>query len=299
MRTATARLPFGSADCTQAALREQDGQNGAPQGLNGLEIDAASGATSLVAYKEDCGTDPRTCPRQHTVDFWCQDDGRHHLFRIVCKTWACPYCGPIKRAELAARIKAAKPNRFVTLTAAPNQDETPRKVFDRTRRQISELAKVYRREGREFEFCRVLETHQSGYPHYHLIVRSPWLDQRELSYRWCCLTESYIVDVRKLSNDNKGVNYVMKYLGKQESTAFTQRRVSYTRNFFPKRPPDPPSIYNPIDIVRHSGSLEDVVYWEYRSCDWEHVNKWHWIARPKQWQSQQNSNTPTDSSAPF
>ena len=298
MLSEPARLPFGIAKGTPDAIREQDGHTEASQSLNDLDAAAADAVTSLVAYKESCGTKARNCPRESTLSFWSLDDGLFHLIRVVCKTWACPYCGPIKRASLAVRVKLAKPNRFVTLTAAPDQTETPREVFDRTRRQISELAKVYRREGKEFEFLRVLEVHQSGFPHYHLIVRSPWLDQKELSHRWCSLTQSYIVDVRKLSNDDKGVNYVMKYLGKQESNAFTNRRVSWTRNFFVKEPPEPKSDRQIAEVERWSGSLEDVTHWEVPDSTWERVNHWHWIKRNKAWQSQQKTpDQPANSTA--
>jgi len=123
--------------------------------------------------------------------------------------------------------------------------------------------------------------HQSGYPHYHLIVRSAWLDQKILSYRWASLTDSYIVDVRKLSNNDKGINYVMKYLGKQEANAFTNRRISYTRNFFVPEPPTPPSTRQIAEVERWSGSLEDVTHWEFPTASWEKINRWHWIRKAK------------------
>jgi len=270
MQPATARSLFGSADGTPSAAERQ-----------AVTVSPGPAATSLVAYKEDCGSNLPTCPRQTSVTFTDGDDGTLHIVRIVCKTWPCPYCGPIKRANLAAKVRLAKPNRFVTLTAQPGLSETPRNVFDRTRRQISELAKLYRREGKEFEYIRVLEQHENGYPHYHLIVRSPWLDQKELSHRWCQFTQSYIVDVRKLSNNDKGINYVMKYLGKQTTNSFTDRRVSFTRNFFAPTPPEPKSERCVVNAQRWAGSLEDVTYWEFPGCSWEKINQWHWTARAK------------------
>ena len=279
MLSDTARSLFGGPDGTPSGRQTQEG-SGSPIAAESVGQPACgSAATSLVEYIEDCGRNAVTCPRQSTVSYWNLDDGLFHLVRIICKTWACPYCGPIKRATLAARIKTAKPNRFVTLTAEANQDRTPREVFDQTRRQISELAKTYRREGKEFEYIRVLETHESGYPHYHLIVRSPWLDQKELSHRWCQFTQSYVVDVRKLSNDKKGVNYVMKYLGKQASTQFTTRRVSFTQNFFAKEEKTPKPKQQIAEVERWNGSLEDVTHWEFPTACWEKINRWHWIRR--------------------
>lgn len=239
----------------------------------------ADSFTSLDEHIEDCGNHEITCPSQSCVGFWDQNDGLFHLYRTVCKRWTCPYCGRVKRAKLQADIQAARPNRFLTLTTANHADATPRQIFDWTRRQVSELGKAIRREGSSFEYLRCLEATKTGYPHYHLLVRSGWLDQHELSAKWCRLTRAFIVDIRALSKDEKAARYVMKYLTKQGTVPFTTRRLSWTRNFFHKTEQRQATTHSPIEVERHSGTLEHVVYWHYAGACWERVNRWHWIRK--------------------
>jgi hypothetical protein len=277
MSPESARPLCGPWDGTPSAGREQ-GQAHLEQETPTEATDSPpDAATRLVAYKADCGTAEITCPRQSTVSFVDQATGLSHLVRIVCKSWSCAYCGIVKRAQLAADVKIAAPNRFVTLTTTGHDVRTPRETFDATRRQISELAKLYRREGRSFEYLRVIETHESGYPHFHLLVRSPWLDKQELSHRWCHFTQAFIVDIRKVSNDDRGIQYVMKYLGKQNSVPFTKRRLSWTRNFFPKKPPDPESPYIAEDVQRWSGTMDQIENNQFSDYEWTKPNRWHWI----------------------
>lgn len=268
MQPDPARSLFGSADGTPSAGEEQERSNSA--------LDCLS---SLDEYIEDCGTSEITCPRQHTTSFWDVNSETFHICRTTCGTWCCPYCGPVKRAKLAADVKAARPNRFITLTTSGHSDQSPRDVFDATRRQLSELAKRLRKEHGTFEYLRALEQTKTGFPHYHLLVRSPYLDQHELSRHWCALTTAFIVDVRKLSPDEKAVRYVMKYLGKQAAVPFTTRRLSWTKDFFPRRPPRPKSEICAVDVQRWNGSLEDVTHWEFPNRSWERLNQWHWINR--------------------
>lgn len=261
-------LPFG---CEDDSPRSSGGQADPEAPLDCL--------SSLDTELEDCGKSKIACPRQSTLGFWNTEDGLYHLIRVCCKTWSCPYCGRIKRAQLESDIASARPNRFLTLTTCGASNETPRQIFDWTRRQISELAKEYRRCDIEFEYLRALEATKLGFPHYHLLVRSPYLDQKELSHRWCHLTRAYIVDIRALTKDERAAKYVMKYLTKAGTVPFTNRRLSWTRKFFPKQPEHegPPCV--PVDIERWQQPMESVVWWEFPGCAWEKLNRWHWIRK--------------------
>ena len=76
------------------------------------------------------------------------------------------------------------------------------------------------------------ELHKSGYPHYHLLVRSSFIPQKELSGKWAELTGSPIVDVRKILDNFSSFRYLVKYLTKLHKIEWTDRHVSYSRNFF-------------------------------------------------------------------
>ena len=280
MQPETARSLFGYADGKPSACPEQERATNEQDALTRVGDASADCSSSLDEYIEDCGTEKTLCPSQHTVTFHDVNTGLFHLFRVACKRWTCDYCGSCKRAKLQAEIKAARPNRFLTLTTCGGANETPRQIFDWTRRQLSELTKQYRREGRPIEYLRVLEATKLGFPHYHLLVRSEYLEQKELSHRWAHLTRAFIVDIRSLTRDENAARYVMKYLTKQGSVPFTNRRLSWTRNFFPKTPPKPKSELCPIGVQRHKMTLEQLEYYEFPNATFEKVNKWHWIQRP-------------------
>lgn len=246
-----------------------------------LTDEELSALTSLDEQIDDCGKPKKNCPSEGCLIFDDCNGGFRHLFRTTCGRWTCPYCGQVKRAKLQERIQSARPNRFVTLTTCGHETETPRQIFDWTRRQISELAKFYRRTNREFEYLRALEQTKSGYPHYHLLVRSPWLEQVELSRSWCNFTRAYIVDVRSLTKDEKAARYVMKYLSKQHSLSFTQRRLSWTRNFFPPEPKPQKSSYCPINVQRFASSIANYFQWECNAARWEKINDWHYTSKER------------------
>lgn len=95
---------------------------------------------------------------------------------------------------------------------------------------------MIRREYGEFEYLRVLELTKKGWPHFHFVARSGYIPQPWLSDRWDTLTGAPIVDVRKIEKTREAYWYVMKYLGKQHYCTFTERRVTMSKGFAPKRP---------------------------------------------------------------
>jgi len=78
----------------------------------------------------------------------------------------------------------------------------------------------------------VTEVTRAGFPHYHLLVRSAFIPQQQIKAWWNELTGATIVDVRKVSNDFKCYQYLVKYLTKLHRIEWTERHVSYSRNFF-------------------------------------------------------------------
>lgn len=171
-------------------------------------------ATTLVAYS-----------RVLKADVICQ---------IKCKRWGCSHCGPRRITSLALRCKQAKPNRLLTLTVDTKLYLSQREAYDSTRRKVTELASRIRRRFKEFEYIRILEVTKKGWPHYHLLVRSPYIPHSYLRDTWAELTGATIVDVRQMKKDNNVYFYVLKYLSKQKVIPWTNRRVSWSRHFFPK-----------------------------------------------------------------
>jgi hypothetical protein len=79
----------------------------------------------------------------------------------------------------------------------------------------------------------VTELHKSGYPHYHMLVRSGFLPHVVVKNEWNRLTENSIVDLRQVDGTFKSYTYLTKYLSKMHRLEWTDRHVSYSRKFFP------------------------------------------------------------------
>ena len=200
-----------------------------------------------------------------------------HFWQTTCNRWTCIYCGPWKTWTLCKRIEAAKPNRFITLTTARPEGQTPRDVWNVARRKVPEVARWIRDKTGECEYCRVLEEHKSGYPHFHLLVRSGYVKQEELSRYWCSLTEAFIVDIRKVNTDDNVAGYVAKYLTKKMDVGFTDRRVTNSKRFFEPKPAKQDSDRIMGEMERHKGSMESVWAWCYPNVQIEEVGPSHWI----------------------
>lgn len=175
----------------------------------------------------------KCCPVARTVEGWSTTLDAWVIIANECKRWSCPICGRHKVTRYATMVASAQPNKFITLTCNPAMHENPRAAYDATRRKIPQLTTRLRRRYEEFEFFRVLEVTKKGWPHYHLITRSPYIPQAELSDLWKELTGAPIVDVRKMDRSTNAYWYVVKYLGKQAYIPWTDRRATWTRNFFP------------------------------------------------------------------
>lgn len=186
----------------------------------------------LISSVGTSGRWERTCPSAKTITGFSKLLGEWCIIQLRCKRWGCRHCGERKVARFAWRCEDAHPNRLITLTVAKSRWINPRAAYESTRGMVTQLATKLRRIVDEFEYFRILEVTKSGWPHYHLIVRSGYIPQRVLSRMWNSLTGAPIVDVRVIRKGKRVYFYVMKYLCKQQYVPWTNRRVSWSKNFF-------------------------------------------------------------------
>lgn len=191
------------------------------------------------------------CPNAMTHVRRERRGGPWEIRALRCNQWQCPYCGQRRAFQLAIRCEQAEPTKFITLTIQPKFFQTPREAYDQTRRKVSDFAKVLRLGGRTFEYLKVLEATKKGWPHYHLIARTPYVPQKLLSVEWAKLTGAPIVDVRAVKKKEGVFKYVLKYLCKQAYIPWTNRRVSWSRDFFPTKEPT-----EPIDLSGFNSRVE-------------------------------------------
>ncbi len=172
------------------------------------------------------------CPYATTITGYSMSLESWVMIAIRCKRWGCRHCGERKIIHFGHRVTGAEPNRLITLTVDTKLYEKPREAYDKTRRALTQLATRLRRKHGEFEYFRVLETTKKGWPHYHLVVRSDYIPQKTISTLWAELTGATIVDVRTIKKPSHVYKYIIKYLGKQTHVPWTNRRLSWSRNFF-------------------------------------------------------------------
>lgn len=193
----------------------------------------------LIGTVQDNEKWVRCCPHSGTLVRREEIGSPWEIFSLPCKRWGCRWCGPKRSFHFALRIEAAKPTKFITLTVDPKHWLNPQIAYDKTRRKLADFAKLLRKKLGAFEYFRVLEATKAGWPHYHLLARCKYIPQKELSRIWAELTGAVIVDVRAVDKGTNVFKYVLKYLCKQQHIPWTDRRVSWTRSFFPnaEKPP--------------------------------------------------------------
>lgn len=151
-----------------------------------------------------------------------------------CKAYRCAYCGPRKLKYLELCLCAAMPERFLTLTLAP-EDPTQR------RKQVAWLMQSVRRGGRRCELAWCTERNPKGTGfHIHALQKGDFIPQRELQAKW----GGRRVDIRQVKSVGSGVqSYMLKVqAGAIRAAGYTLkaqegrlRPVNTTRGFFDGR----------------------------------------------------------------
>lgn len=165
-----------------------------------------------------------------------------------CKRWTCYACAKINYYKVDWLLSAGLPERFITLTRAGN---SPQEI----RTNLQHLVQGLRRLGLKFEYAAVAELHENGQAHLHILQRGDFIEQELLSEMWERYTAksyqgagSFIVDIRKIQDNQNIKGYLLKYLKKSwdtenhdnKSWEALQRRYSglnhyrMSRNWLPK-----------------------------------------------------------------
>jgi len=169
------------------------------------------------------------------------------VYRVPCKSWNCPTCGPKKANHLSHRASQYFKGhhlRFWTLTIKP-QGDIPgallhiNKAWNRLRLKIS-------RKYGKVKYFKVLEAQNSTkMPHFHILVDKfiSWHWMRGAALASGFGTHLYVKDVR----DEHVIQYVLKYLRKgfkNEEFLDALLRTHGRRFGFSRGCPDIPTISN-------------------------------------------------------
>jgi hypothetical protein len=186
------------------------------------------------------------CPWATTRIVRDVETGRPLLCPVTCKRWGCSYCAPRKIRRLAFLTKGAEPNRWIRLGVNPALYDSPKAAWEDTSPKVPELCRILRKTRGEVEYLRVAEIHNGttryaeldepgkalGFPHYHALLRSSYIPQKELSAAWGDLTGAPVVWIAKISQTFSSFRYLTKYLTKLHRLEWTDRHVSYSKKFF-------------------------------------------------------------------
>jgi hypothetical protein len=148
--------------------------------------------------------------------------------RIPCSSWSCPVCGPAKAYRLGLLAAYARPDRFITLSRAGT---TPPEAF----RRLKTLCKSLRRARKGIEYLAVVERHQNGFWHLHVLQRGDFIPQRELSARASSAGMGSVVWIERVGGDPHQVaKYLVKYVTKDAGDLPKgTRRYATSRGFWP------------------------------------------------------------------
>jgi hypothetical protein len=208
----------------------------------------------------------QTCPWAKTLVVEDIETGRPNVRSVTCKRWGCSYCAPRKIRKLAFLTNGAMPNRWIRLGVKPDLYKDGKEAWLKTTAKLPELCRVLRKEIGECEYLRVCELHQSGMPHYHAMLRSGFIPQKRMSTIWGDLTGAPVVYIAKIDQTFSSFRYLTKYLTKLHRIEWTDRHVSYSRNFF-----------RPEDLEKMAYPKRDVLA---KSDD----HPWKWMADRYAWE---------------
>ena len=169
-----------------------------------------------------------------------------------CKSWHCPEHRQALAWWNACRVARARPERMITLTGIPKDQDQARMSFSHLVRDLRD------REGIPFEYVRFFEVGARGGYHYHLGQRGDFVPVRLLSTRAEANGLGKVVDIRKCFGAGPGW-YMSKYISKGlDLLPPGWRKVAASRAFWP--PTEPPEPWeSPWVLVKGPGALAGIL----------------------------------------
>lgn len=176
----------------------------------------------------------------------------------ACGRWVCPACSPYRRRKLQVELVDGDPTKFITLGWNASRPESPERARQIMGEQWKLLAARIRRRwpAAKFEYGTVVERFKSGYPHFHILARAPYIPQSWLSQQWDDLVAAPVVDIRAINDQYALAKYLTKYLTKSPERIGTGKRYWFSQGYRKTAKPDPakrrtaaPWFWDPEPIV--------------------------------------------------
>lgn len=160
----------------------------------------------------------------------------HHqavAISLPCRAWTCAVCSENRRKQLIKEAKSGAPDKFLTLTSRRVSGRTPQGAAAELARawRLVRLRLMRRYKLKKLPFLCVFEQTKAGWPHLHIMLRAPWLDQAIISQWMDEITGSPIVDIRKCDGPSRVAAYVAKYIGKDPHRFGTTKRYWSSKDY--------------------------------------------------------------------
>jgi len=107
--------------------------------------------------------------------------------------------------------------KFITLTTSMESAEAGKDIRQSWRVLLQRLRRRKLCSG----YVKVMEFTQAGLPHFHVVLRGPWVPQSWLSEQWAEIHLSPIVDVRRVQAKDGAASYLAKYMGKSLESRYS------------------------------------------------------------------------------
>lgn len=199
---------------------------------------------------------------------------------LRCRSWNCDECAPQRKKLLQKDCHNGAPNTFLTLTN--------RRVSGRTANQAALILsrswrllrlRIMRKYNlKKLPFIAVIEAHQSGWPHLHILLRSIWIDAKWLSECMSDISDSPVLKILRIDNRAQINAYVAKYAGKAAHKFGTAKRYWQSKDWS-LRPAEPekPRLLAGSGFERESTTIQKVVE-NWRTFGWRVAWLSHWRA---------------------
>jgi hypothetical protein len=152
---------------------------------------------------------------------------------LLCRSWNCEHCQPIRKRQLMGLATSGQPNRFLTLTVNPAFEDSPEARLTALAKAWNIVCKRLRRryKGKPIEFLAVVEETKRGEPHLHILLHSPFIPHDLISQYMAELINAPIVDIRSIKSSRQIANYVAKYISKKPAQFGSHKRYWQSRAY--------------------------------------------------------------------
>ena len=161
------------------------------------------------------------------------EPSRRTAVSLRCRAWTCEECRPKRKAQLIAQAVGGQPNMLITLTSRKTDEFT----IEEAAKRLSHAwrccrYRIMRKYGiRRLPFFLVVEQHKSGWPHFHILLRSAYIDQKWLSDTMSDLVDGPNVWINRIDYAGRVAAYCAKYCGKCAAKIGTTKRYWQSRDY--------------------------------------------------------------------